>query len=119
MHRNVLREMHQFIQQRSGRPWMEAVLDGNVFECTTYGAFAAHLHKGNLLQPAPPRWTLSYWWPKQVERFAEDFLTRIRGGNFKIVLIQSNAGRTVAEFRSLIEQAWAAQPSRSAAVSVA
>jgi hypothetical protein len=109
MHRTVLRELHESISRRHGKPWMEAVLNGNVFECTTYGAFARHLHGLKLVEATPPRLTLSYWWPAQIERFADDFLERVRATDCKTVLIQSNAGRTIADFRNLIEQAWELQ----------
>jgi len=106
MHREVLREFYASVSQRAGKPWIEAVLDGNVFECTTYGAFARHIHGMKLLEAAEPRLTLSYWWPEQVASFERDFLERVRGGSYKIVLIQSNAAKDTAEYRRLIEQAW-------------
>jgi hypothetical protein len=106
MHRQVLRNLHREIERRHGKPWMDAVLDGNVFECMTYGAYARHLHGLNFVEAVSPRMTLSYWWPKQVERFGHDFLERTHTGEFRMVLIQSNTGRTVADFRQLIETAW-------------
>jgi len=117
--RGVLLDLHRFIEQRHGRPWMDAVADADrIAEYTLYGTFARNIDGLKLSEPVSPRLTLSYWWPDQVERFADDFLDRIQHGNFKAALIQSNAGHPIMEYRDLIEQAWTMRSAAQRPVSV-
>jgi Family of unknown function (DUF6492) len=105
--RDVLLDLQKFVAQKHGRDWMEAVIDADrITEYTLYGTYARHVDELRRSLPSPPSLTLSYWWPREVERFAQSFLNDIRSSNFKLVIIQSNVGRTAGEFRTLIEAAW-------------
>jgi hypothetical protein len=106
-HRQVLLDMQDFVQKRYSKPWTNAFLDAEmVFEYTTYGVYARHIHGLENLAPVRPPLTVYCWWPEQVKRIEHDFLARIRENNGKAVLINSNIGFPVSSYRHLIEQAW-------------
>jgi Family of unknown function (DUF6492) len=106
-HRDVLLAMHEFIEKRHGKHWMEAMLDAEqIFEYSTYGAFATYIDAARHVAPVRPSLCLYYWWSKQANTIQDDFLPRLRAANPKAVLINSNMHQPVAAYRHLIEQAW-------------
>jgi hypothetical protein len=105
--RDVLIDLHRFIEQKHGKHWMDAIVDADrIMEYTLYGTFARNVDQLRRASPARPDLTLYYWWPDQVKQFAADFVQQGAKGDFKMVLIQSNVGRSVAEYKGLIERAW-------------
>ena len=104
--REVCREMREHIARVHGSAWHDAFIAAGVTECTTYGVFAREVHQLRRVAPVEPVLTVNFWWPAEVERFEETFLPRVVEGREKMVLVQSNAGRAVAEIRPLVERAW-------------
>jgi hypothetical protein len=106
--RDVLLDLQRFLEKRYAKSWMDAVLEGDrITEYALYGAFARHVDELKRVEPVRPALTLYYWWPAEIEKMAANFSQRAREGRFKMALIQSNAGRGVADYRGLIEKAWA------------
>ena len=106
-HRDVVLAMHAFIEKRHDIHWMDAMLDAEqIFEYSTYGAFASYIDKNKHVAPVRPPLCLYYWWCHQATTMEEDFLPRVREANPKAVLINSNTHQPVSTYRHLVERAW-------------
>jgi hypothetical protein len=105
--RDVLTELHQFIEQRHHTEWMKAVIDADrIAEYTLYGTFARHIDELKRSAPVKPELTLYYWWPGKEETIETTFHKRLEATKAKAVLINSNLDRPVASYRALAECAW-------------
>jgi uncharacterized protein DUF6492 len=107
--RDVLADLHRFIERRHGRFWMDAVADADrLAEYTLYGTYARHIDELKRATPVRPDLTLYYWWPDEARTFEADFHARLAAGNARAVLVNSNLERPAASYRALAERAWAA-----------
>ncbi|HLK58708.1 MAG TPA: DUF6492 family protein [Chthonomonadaceae bacterium] len=106
MHTEVVREMIAYIEDRHKGNWAEAMVDHHVTEYMTYGAYARYLHHLKRVVPAEPTRCLYYWWADQIATMQTDFPERLAQSRAKAVLVQSNLGRAVRDYRALAELAW-------------
>jgi len=107
MHTQVVRDMQTEIEKQHGMNWMEAMIQAErITEYTTYGTYARHIDNCRRTAPVPPALTLYYWWKTEGARLAEDFDTRVSQIKPKMVLINSNMGIPVEEYRQLAMRVW-------------
>jgi hypothetical protein len=107
MQTQVVREMQQHIEKTHGMNWMEAMVRGDrITEYATYGAYARHVDNCRRVAPVLPPLTLYYWWKREGAQLAEDFETRVMQTHPKMVLINSNIGIPVEQYRQLAARVW-------------
>ena len=114
--RDVLLDLHRFIEQEHCRSWMDAVIDADsIAEYTLYGTYGRHIDGLNRVVPARPNLTLYYWWPGNEETIESKFHERLAASNAKAVLVNSNLDRPAASYRALAECAWMTRQIKSSA----
>ena len=107
MQRRIVEDMQKYIESIHHKFWGDAVADGDmIFEYTTYGVYARLINQLADVAPVKPPLTVYYWWPEQIKTIEQDFLPRIEQSGGKAVLINSNIGRSVSDYRGLAESAW-------------
>lgn len=107
MHTLVVREMLQHIEKTHGMNWMDAMVNADrITEYTTYGTYARHIDNCRRTAAVPPALTLYYWWKTEGARLAEDFDMRVTQAKPKMVLINSNIGIPVEQYRQLAARVW-------------
>jgi hypothetical protein len=107
MHAGVVREMQAHIQKVHGMNWMEAMVRGErITEYATYGTYARHIDNCRRVAPEHPALTLYYWWKREGAQLAEDFAARVAQARPKMVLINSNIGIPVEQYRRLASSVW-------------
>ncbi len=114
LHRQVLQDLTAHVEKHRQMPWMEAFIRHSVYEYSTYGVFARLIDKFKHVVPVEPSIAISYWWAGEVATLEQTITERAQTGGQKIVLVQSNTGRSPAEFRNAIERAWDTKRQRSA-----
>lgn len=106
LHREILVEMHRFIEARHGKSWMHAVEEGDmIMEYTLYGAYCRHNGGMGRVVAAPPPLSAYCWWPEQVDRLPEILEHELKKGK-KIALVQSNSGKPVSAYRAAAQGIW-------------
>ncbi len=107
LHVDSVRKMQAFITDRHKRHWMDAMALGDrIMEYSTYGVFARNVLNLEFQEPVVPSLCTYYWWPTQAATLADDFLARVKAEGTRLVLINSNIGRGVGDYRALVEQTW-------------
>jgi len=107
LQRDVLLEMQSAIQQRHKKNWMDAIISADrIMEYTTYGTFARHIHQLKLVSPIAPPLVFYYWWATTADTIQREFHQRLAATAAKIVLINSNMGLQVSQYRDLVAAAW-------------
>ncbi|HVT81412.1 MAG TPA: DUF6492 family protein [Phycisphaerae bacterium] len=103
----VVRDMQAHIENAHGMNWMEAMIRAErITEYTTYGTYARHVDSCRRTAPVLPALTLYYWWKTEGARLAEDFDVRVAQAKPKMILINSNIGIPVEQYRQLASRAW-------------
>lgn len=106
MHCGVVRDMLAEIERRHGMSWMEAMIRGDrIMEYTTYGVYARHVDDCRRVCPVKPELTLYYWWKGDGDP-AMDLEKRLASSGEKLVLVNSNTNRTVAEYADRVRIFW-------------
>jgi hypothetical protein len=108
LHRRVVLEMQQFIQDKYAEHWSHAMTRAKVTEYQTYGAYARHPNGLAGLEAVEPRLCVYYWWPEETQKIEHDLVSRIRQSSGKAVLVNSNSGRPVTSYRQAVVNAWEA-----------
>lgn len=111
--RDVLLDLHRYIEQKHGQSWMNAVATADrLAEYTLYGTFARHIDKLNRVSPARPDLSLYFWWPAEKAALEPDFHARLAASRAKAVLVNSNLQLPVSAYRPLAESAWRTEAAR-------
>ena len=108
LHRQVALGLQSCLEQIHGRRWIDVFLDLDLTEYTSYGVYARFVNGLKHVTPVKPPFTLSFWNDEQLEGYTETLLNRITARGTKVVCINSGIGRTVDEYRSIVEKAWTA-----------
>lgn len=117
MHRDVLLDLQRFIETRHGKPWMEAIIAADrIMEYTTYGTYARHIDGLKRVIPMAPGLTLYYWWRDQIESLDAGLDQQVAAASAKMILINSNIGRSVESYREKIAQLWTAGDTSHASI---
>jgi hypothetical protein len=105
-HREVVLGLQQRLEQLHSRNWIDAFLENNLTEYTTYGVYARYVDKLAHVTPMKPPFTLNYWNQEQLEGYAATMIQSIDEKRARFVCINSFIGCGVEEYRSLVEQVW-------------
>jgi hypothetical protein len=108
LHRQVVLELQEKLSTIHGKNWIDAFLELNLTEYTTYGVYARFVNELKHVSPVKAPFTLNYWSNEQLEGYTETLVDRIRAQGSRVVCINSAIGRGVSEYRSIVERAWAA-----------
>lgn len=107
LHRDVVIDMRKFIEKKHGQSWLEAMFRGDrIMEYTLYGTYARHIDNLARVSLARPSLCHYFWWADQATNIAETFRTEVASSNKPLVLLNSNLGHSVAEYRALAEAVW-------------
>jgi len=105
--RSVLREMLAFVEARHKKHWWDAILgDEQIMEYSLYGVYARHIDACKRHKPVKNTLCTYYWWPDQTRTIHEDIAERVRADRSKAVLVNSNIGRSVDDYRSVVRSMW-------------
>lgn len=104
MHRQVLLDLHRYIETCWNRCWMDVVLQHDACEYATYGAFARHINRLNHLALVRPALTANYWLSISMPEFANDFSRKVNDPHIKALNVQSHTGLKMEEYAKLIEE---------------
>lgn len=108
MCRDVVLDMRAFIEKRHGGHWMTAMdRFGMIMEYSTYGVYAKHVDGLARVTPGTPRHSLYFWWAEEVAQLTRTLSARARDSGAKILAVQSNVGKDVAEYRQGLNELWA------------
>jgi hypothetical protein len=106
IHREGLLDMRQFLEKTYNKRWIDAFLECQLTEYTSYGVFARDVNNLKHHHLTQPPYTLNYWVAEEMENIESDLIEKISDTDVRIVLINSSAGRPVSEYRHLVEKAW-------------
>jgi len=109
LHREVVLGLQNSLEQMHGRRWIDVFLDLNLTEYTSYGVYARFVDGLKHVTPLKPPFTLSFWNDEQLEGYTETLLDRIGARGTKVVCINSGIGRSVEDYRGLVEKVWMAR----------
>ena len=108
LHREVVLALQRELSRVHDRNWIDVFLENDLTEYTTYGVFARYVNGLYKVAPVKPPFTLNYWSNEQLEGYTDTLLGQIRSQGARVVCINSAIGRPVSEYRSLVENVWAA-----------
>ncbi len=118
IHREVMLEMRQFLEKTYNKRWIDAFLECQLTEYTSYGVYARDVNNMKHHHLTKPPYTLNYWVAEEMENIESDLIEKISDTDVRIVLINSSAGRPVSEYRHLVEKAWKIAEQNPAAASI-
>jgi hypothetical protein len=70
--------------------------------------FARYVNGLKHVSPVNPPFTLNYWSNEELEGYTDTLISKIKFQGARVVCINSAIGRSVDEYRSVVEKAWAA-----------
>lgn len=107
MCRAVVCDLLNHIEKLHNLPWMEALIRGErLTEYTTYGTYARHIDNLARVTPARPGLCHYFWWGTSAENIAETFENEIAASDKPLVLVNSNMGHPVSDYRALAQRIW-------------
>ena len=107
-HRDVVIEMRQYLEKTYNKRWIDAFLEHQLTEYTSYGVYARDVNNLNRLHITRPPFTLNYWVAEEMANIENELESQIASSDTRFVLINSSMGRPVTDYRHLVEHAWKA-----------
>ncbi len=107
MHCGVIEDVQQFIADRHGKHWINAVTETDVItEFATYGAFARYIDNLQRVVPVNPSIISWFWWKNEVENMASQIDECLADERVRMVGVQSNAGYEPSTYKPMFERVW-------------
>jgi hypothetical protein len=115
LHCGVLEDMKRHIEQRHKRPWLDAIVAGNVFEYSLHGVYARFIDEFARQTPVAPTLTLHYWDLAAMEDFDQKLSADLAISTAKAAMVQGNMGLKPDDYRAAVEHVWRDETDAAAA----
>ena len=106
MHRDIVLDLRNCMERKYSKRWIDVFMENHLTEYTTYGVFARDVNALSKLHMTIPPHTLNFWVAETMKSFETELIEKVSTLDVRFVCIQSNIGRSVSEYRTVVEQVW-------------